>query len=43
MYVMGEVKLNEPVSVDVNFDACDVDGVAKFGVAARDEGRTFGL
>jgi hypothetical protein len=38
----GKVELNESVTVDVNFDALDVDGVAKLGVAARDEGRTCG-
>jgi hypothetical protein len=41
--LVGKVELNEPVIVDVNVDAFDVDEIAKLGVAARDESRTVGL
>jgi hypothetical protein len=41
--LVGKVELNESIPVDVHVDAFDVDGVAKRGIAARDEGITVGL
>jgi hypothetical protein len=41
--LIGEMEFNETIAMSVDVDAFDVDGIAKSGVAARDECRTMGL
>jgi hypothetical protein len=40
---IGKVELHEPIPMDVNIDAFEVEGGAKLGVAARDKGGIEGL
>jgi hypothetical protein len=40
---IGKMELYDPVSMDVYVDAFEVEGGAKYGVAARDKGGTVGL
>jgi hypothetical protein len=40
---MDKVNLDEPVAMDINIDAFDVDGGAKPGIVAKEKGGTVGL
>jgi hypothetical protein len=40
---IDKVDHDEPVAMDINIDAFDVDGGAKPGIVAREKGRTVGL
>jgi hypothetical protein len=41
--LIGEMEFNETITMNVDVDAFDVDGIAESGVAARDECITMGL
>jgi hypothetical protein len=41
--LIGEMKFNKTIAMNLNVDAFDVDGIAESGVASRDECRTMGL
>jgi acetone carboxylase gamma subunit len=41
--LVDKVEFNEPVTMNVNIEAFDVDGVAEHGVVSCKEGGTIGL
>jgi hypothetical protein len=41
--LIGDMEFNETLTMNVDVDAFDVDGIAESGVPARDECKTMGL